>query len=53
MYVLIYPYIEGIGVFVISTIVNILFITYYLLRLIFVFPVYIVSRIRENDPQKK
>ena len=53
MYVCIYPFIEFIGVFVLCTIINVLFITYYLLRLIVLFPVYIVNRIRENRPQKR
>jgi len=53
MYDYVYPFIEFIGFFVICTIINILFITYYLLRLIVLFPVYIVNRMRENNPQKK
>jgi len=48
----VYPYIEGIVFFVISNIINILFIAYYLLGLLLRFPVYLAHRIWEKAPQK-
>ena len=53
IYDCVYPFIEFIGVFMLCTIINVLFITYYLLRLLLRFPMYLLNRIWENSPQKK
>jgi hypothetical protein len=53
VYMYVYPFIEFIGVFVLSTIINVLFIDYCLLRLLLRFPIYLAYKAWEKTPQKK